>query len=118
MNDKQVKPNHLKHPVCLGLCWSAFAEKSIEDSGRLFSFLEIINVPLILDLIDLKYFLKDEIRRVVYTRWSINSVVFIDPAPSACACLVKYIYTDFGQIKHQTAFYVGDSVNKKVWLIR
>ena len=112
------KENHLKNPLCCGLSWSGFDGSTIEDSGRIFTFLEVIRVPDMLDLIDLKYFMKDEVRRVTHTRWSINSVVFIDPSPAACASLVKYIYTDFGQIKHQTAFYVGDSTNKKVWLIR
>jgi hypothetical protein len=112
------KENHLRNPTCLALCWFDFRDEEFTQDKRVFYFLRKVIVPELLDITDLKYFLKDEIKKVVYTNWSINSIVFIDPPPVACACLVKYIYTDFGQIKHQTAFYVGDSVNKKVWLIR
>jgi hypothetical protein len=114
----KAKENHLKNPTCVAFYWLAFLDEKFEQDKRTFYFLRKVNVPDILDITDLKYFLKDEIRKVVYTQWSINSVVFIDPPPIASACLIKYIYTDFGQVKHQTAFYIGDSINKKVWLIR
>lgn len=113
-----TKENHLKNPSCLAMHWEEFPDEMFEQDRRIFYFLRKVKVPEILDITDLKYFLKDEIKKVVYTQWSINSIVFIDPPPIVSACLVKYIYTDFGQIKYQTAFYIGDSVNKKVWLIR
>jgi hypothetical protein len=116
--DNKKKDNFLKNPVCAALVWSEFSKTQIVCENRIFLFSKTILIPNILDLVDLKFYLKNEIRKIAYTFWSINSIVFIDPTPSASACLMKYIYTDFGQIKHQTAFYIGDSVNEKVWLIR
>lgn len=115
-NKKNI--NTAKDPTCLGLYSKEFPESEFLLGNRKFTFLSKVKVPDMEDLIDLKYFLREEIHKVVFTKWNINSVVFVDPTPATSACLIKYIYTDFGQIKYQTAFYVGDSAIKKVWLIR
>ncbi len=116
---KNKDVNFLKDPKCFVLHWKPFEDTQFElQDNRIFIFSEKHLVPEITDLIDLKFYLKDKVRDVVFTKWNINSIVFMDPSPAACACLVKFIYTDFGQIKYQTAFYVGDSASKKIWLIR
>lgn len=115
---KEIAKHKFKDPVCFAIHWGPLSESEIVFENRVFKISERVQAPEIFDLIDLKYFLKDEIQKIVFTRWSINSVLFVNPSPAASACLVKYIYSDFGQNKYQTAFYVADSVNKKVWLIR
>jgi hypothetical protein len=117
MQSKKTE-NFLKNPYCLGLYSKEFLDEEFYFDKRIFKFISKVKIPEEDNLIELKFFLKEQIQKVVFTKWSINSVVFVDPSAATCACLVKYIYTDFGQIKHQTAFYIGDSSSKKVWLIR